>query len=53
MDETFLDMDTVTIEFDEETLQALDDVAFTEHRGNRDAAIRECLDRWLKSRDES
>lgn len=52
MDEKFLDMDSVTIEFDEETLQALDDVAFTEHRGNRDAAIRECLDRWLKSRDD-
>ncbi|QSG08809.1 ribbon-helix-helix protein, CopG family [Halapricum desulfuricans] len=52
MDETFPDMDTITIEFDEETLQALDDVAFTDHRGNRDAAIRECLDRWLKSREE-
>ncbi|MCU4716495.1 ribbon-helix-helix domain-containing protein [Halapricum hydrolyticum] len=52
MDETFLDMDTVTVEFDEETLEALDDVAFTDHRGNRDAAIRECLDRWLKSRKE-
>jgi metal-responsive CopG/Arc/MetJ family transcriptional regulator len=53
MDKTFLDMEAVTIEFDEETLEALDDVAFTEHRGNRDAAIRECLDRWLKSREKA
>jgi|AntRauTorcE11898_2_1112593.scaffolds.fasta_scaffold50768_2 metal-responsive CopG/Arc/MetJ family transcriptional regulator len=51
MDKKFLDMESVSIEFDEETLEALDDVAFTEHRGNRSAAIRECLDRWLKSRE--
>ncbi|MEF8827013.1 MAG: ribbon-helix-helix protein, CopG family [Halapricum sp.] len=53
MDKTFLDIEAVTIEFDEETLEALDDVAFTEHRGNRDAAIRECLDRWLKTREKA
>lgn len=52
MDETFLDMEAVEVELDEETIEALDDVAFTDHRGNRDAAIRECLDRWLKTRED-
>ncbi|MFC6989525.1 ribbon-helix-helix protein, CopG family [Haloplanus sp. GCM10025708] len=45
-------LDTVTIELSDETLDAVDDVAFTEHRGHRDAAIRNLLDEWLKRRDE-
>ena len=52
MNEELLDMDSVTIEFDEETIEALDAKAFRDHRDNRAAAIRECLDQWLKQRDE-
>ncbi|MFB6108981.1 MAG: ribbon-helix-helix protein, CopG family [Haloplanus sp.] len=50
MDEGHLDMETVTVEFDEETLAALDDVAFADHRDNREAAIRDLLDEWVKAR---
>lgn len=46
-----LDMAEVTLELEEETVAALDDVAFVDHRGNRAAAIRELLDRWVR-RDE-
>mgnify|MGYP000185737892 CR=1 FL=1 len=46
------DLDAVTLELDEETVDALDDVAFADHRGNRDAAIRSLLDEWLKEREE-
>ncbi|MFW5956208.1 MAG: ribbon-helix-helix protein, CopG family [Halorhabdus sp.] len=52
MNEGFLDMESVTIEFDEETIEALDAKAFRDHRDNRAAAIRECLDQWLKQREE-
>jgi metal-responsive CopG/Arc/MetJ family transcriptional regulator len=51
MDEEFLDMEAVTIELDEETLEAVDDLAFAEHRENREAAIRDLLDEWLKADD--
>lgn len=37
----------VTLEFSEETIEALDDKAFHDHRGNRAAAVRELLDEWL------
>jgi hypothetical protein len=52
MNEEFLDMETVTVELDAETLEELDDLAFAEHRENRDAAIRDLIDEWLKTRDE-
>jgi metal-responsive CopG/Arc/MetJ family transcriptional regulator len=47
-----LDMDEVTIELSEAELEAVDEIAFEDHRGNREAAIRELLDEWIKSRDE-
>jgi Arc/MetJ-type ribon-helix-helix transcriptional regulator len=46
------DMETVTVELDAETLEAVDDRAFTDHRDNRAAAIRTLLDEWLKAREE-
>lgn len=52
MNDIFLDMEEVTVEFDEETLEALDAKAFRDHRDNREAAIRECLDQWLKDRPD-
>jgi Arc/MetJ-type ribon-helix-helix transcriptional regulator len=51
MDDGGLDMDRVTLELDDETVEAIDDIAWEDHRDNRDAAIRELLDRWLRSRD--
>lgn len=48
-----LDMETVTLELDEEELDAIDDLAFERHRENREAAVRELLDRWLKERDDA
>jgi metal-responsive CopG/Arc/MetJ family transcriptional regulator len=52
MNDVLEDMAEVTVEFDEETIEALDAKAFREHRDNREAAIRECLDQWLKEREE-
>ena len=51
MAENFLDMDEVTIELEEGELEEIDKLAFENHRDNRDAAIRELLDQWLKQRD--
>ena len=48
MDESRLDMESVIVEFDEDTIAAIDEKAFTEHRNNREAAIRDLLDGWLK-----
>jgi metal-responsive CopG/Arc/MetJ family transcriptional regulator len=45
-------METVTIELDAETLDEVDDIAFSNHRDNRAAAIRTLLDEWLKTQDE-
>ncbi len=45
-------MPTVTIELTEEELEEIDDIAFANHRDNRDAAIRDLLDEWLKDRDD-
>ncbi|MDT3433473.1 ribbon-helix-helix protein, CopG family [Haloarcula sp. 1CSR25-25] len=50
MDEAFLDLESVAVELDEELLDAIDDKAFADHRDNRDAAIRDLLDEWLKQR---
>ncbi|WP_251330316.1 ribbon-helix-helix protein, CopG family [Haloplanus pelagicus] len=46
------EMETVTVELEEETLDAVDEIAFSDHRDNRPAAIRTLLDEWLKTRDE-
>jgi hypothetical protein len=51
MEEVLRDMDAVTLELSEETLEAVDAKAFTDHRDNREAAIRTLLDEWLKGRD--
>ncbi|AAV46980.1 hypothetical protein BDK61_0985 [Haloarcula quadrata] len=50
MDEAFLDLESVAVELDEELLDAIDDKAFADHRDNRDAAVRDLLDEWLKQR---
>jgi metal-responsive CopG/Arc/MetJ family transcriptional regulator len=52
MEEVLRDMEEVTLEFDEETLEAIDDKAFRDHCDNREAAIRTLLDEWLKDRDD-
>lgn len=44
-----LEMDEVTIELEDETLERVDTLAFENHRGNRAAALRTLLDEWLKS----
>ncbi|MBO4247381.1 ribbon-helix-helix protein, CopG family [Halomicrobium sp. IBSBa] len=51
MDEAYLDLEAVELELDEELLDAIDEKAFAEHRDNREAAIRDLLDEWLKERD--
>ncbi|WP_135852898.1 ribbon-helix-helix protein, CopG family [Halorussus salinus] len=52
MHQDHLDMESVTLELSEEELDEIDDIAFADHRDNREAAIRELLDRWLKEREE-
>lgn len=51
MDESLVDLETVTLELEDETIEAIDEKAFTEHRENREAAIRDLLDEWLKTRE--
>lgn len=55
MHQDHLDMESVTLELSDEEIEQIDDIAFADHRENREAAIRELLDRWLKERraDES
>lgn len=50
MDELLIDPELVTLELEDGTIEALDEKAVTDHRGNRNAAIRELLDDWLKAR---
>jgi metal-responsive CopG/Arc/MetJ family transcriptional regulator len=50
MTDQSLDLTEVTVEFDEETLEQLDELAFRDHREHREAAVRELLDQWLKER---
>lgn len=50
MTDRSLDMAEVTVEFDEETLEEVDRLAFRDHRDHREAAVRELLDQWLKER---
>ncbi len=52
MDEVLCDMEEITLEFDEETLEAIDSKAFRDHRENREAAIRTLLDDYLKERSD-
>ncbi|MFC4552618.1 MULTISPECIES: ribbon-helix-helix protein, CopG family [Halorussus] len=47
-----LDMEEVTIELEDEELDAVDDIAFADHRDNREAAIRTLLAEWLSQRDD-
>jgi metal-responsive CopG/Arc/MetJ family transcriptional regulator len=51
MDEAYLDLEEVELELDEALLDAVDEKAFADHRDNRDAAIRDLLDEWLKRQD--
>ncbi|NEU56157.1 ribbon-helix-helix protein, CopG family [Halorussus sp. MSC15.2] len=53
MHQDHLDMETVTLELDEGELERIDDIAFADHRENREAAIRELLDQYLKRRADS
>lgn len=52
MDEQLFDFETVTLELGNETIKKIDEKAFTDHRGNRDVAIRDLLDEWLKAREQ-
>ncbi|PSP84578.1 ribbon-helix-helix protein, CopG family [Halobacteriales archaeon QS_6_64_34] len=52
MDEAFLNLEEVDVELDEELLEAVDEKAFVDHRDNRDAAVRDLLDEWLKQKGE-
>lgn len=52
MDEAYLDLEAVELELDEELLDEIDEKAFADHRDNRDAAIRDLLDEWLKQHEE-
>lgn len=49
MDELLVDREPVTLELEDGTIEALDKKAFTDHGGNRQAAIRDLLDEWLKA----
>jgi metal-responsive CopG/Arc/MetJ family transcriptional regulator len=51
MDEAYLDLEEVELELDEALLEAVDEKAFEDHRDNREAAVRDLLDEWLKERD--
>ncbi|WP_276301804.1 ribbon-helix-helix protein, CopG family [Halorussus lipolyticus] len=53
MHQDHLDMESVTLELSEEELERIDDIAFADHRDNREAAIRELLDQWLKDRERA
>jgi Arc/MetJ-type ribon-helix-helix transcriptional regulator len=52
MNEAHLDLEAVELELDEELLDAIDEKAFKDHRENRDAAVRDLLDEWLKAQDD-
>ncbi|MFC7074879.1 ribbon-helix-helix protein, CopG family [Haloarcula halophila] len=51
MNEAHIDLEAVELELDEELLDAIDEKAFKDHRENRDAAVRDLLDEWLKAQD--
>jgi hypothetical protein len=41
--------ETVTLELEAAELERIDEIAFRDHRDNREAAIRTLLDEWLKT----
>jgi len=47
MQDALADMETVTIELEEAEVDAVDDIAFRDHRDNREAALRGLLQKWL------
>lgn len=52
MNQDHLDLETETVAFESEILEQVDELADRHHRGNREAAIRDLLDEWLKVRNE-
>jgi hypothetical protein len=52
MQDAMADMPEVTLELSEEEVEAIEDKAFTDHRGNEEAAIRTLLAQWLAEREE-
>jgi hypothetical protein len=50
MPDLLSDMATVEIELDEDEVEAIDDIAFRDHRDNRGAAARSLLSEWLQQR---
>jgi len=52
MERDRLGMETVTVELSADELEEIDDIAFKHHRDNREAAIRDLLDEWLKARED-
>jgi len=49
MQDVLSDMETVTIELDEAEVDAVEDLAFREHRENQEAALRALLQQWLEA----
>jgi site-specific DNA-cytosine methylase len=39
MDETLANLEAVTLELEDETIETVDEKAFAEHRGNRDCLV--------------
>lgn len=52
MPDLLSDMETVTVELTEEEVDVIDDIAFREHRENREAAMRGLLADWLATRED-
>lgn len=52
MNEILTEMPEVTVELSEAELEAIEERAFDDHRGNREAAIRTLLTEWLESREQ-
>ncbi len=50
MPDLLSDMESVTIELEEDEIEALDDIAFRDHRDNQGAAARSLLSDWLQQR---
>ena len=46
-----LDMEEVTVELTDTELEAIEERAFENHRGNEQAAMRDLLDEWLKRQE--
>jgi metal-responsive CopG/Arc/MetJ family transcriptional regulator len=47
-----IDLDEIEVELDDTVLEAIDEKAFKDHRDNRDAAVRDLLDEWLKQQSD-